>query len=121
MPLVSGSVASRTGGPGSVRVAVHGAVARPLAERLRGRPLCSPGARVHTATSVLLSPERSQESTAVALSDSSSTQDLFSEPASSLEGSQKPYTEKRPPAPSSQVGPPGKDLQGAAEERGTET
>ncbi|XP_057600765.1 calcineurin-binding protein cabin-1 isoform X5 [Hippopotamus amphibius kiboko] len=62
--------------------------------------------------------ERSQDSTAVALSDSSSTQDFFSEPASSLEGSRKPYAEKRPPAPSSQAGPPGKDLQGAAEERG---
>ncbi|XP_047617863.1 calcineurin-binding protein cabin-1 isoform X4 [Phacochoerus africanus] len=62
--------------------------------------------------------ERSQDSTAVALSDSSSMQDFFNEPSSSLEGSRKPLTEKRPPAPSSHAGPPGKDLQGPAEERG---
>ncbi|XP_058387918.1 calcineurin-binding protein cabin-1 isoform X1 [Diceros bicornis minor] len=63
--------------------------------------------------------ERSQDSTAVALSDSSSTQDFFNEPTSSLEGSRKPYVEKRPPPiPSSQAGPTGKDLQGSTEERG---
>ncbi|XP_023502487.2 calcineurin-binding protein cabin-1 isoform X1 [Equus caballus] len=63
--------------------------------------------------------ERSQDSTAVALSDSSSTQDFFNEPASSLEGSRKPYVEKRPPSiPSSQAGLTSKDLQGATEERG---
>ncbi|XP_006157244.1 calcineurin-binding protein cabin-1 [Tupaia chinensis] len=61
--------------------------------------------------------DRSQDSTAVALSDSSSTQDFFNEPTSSLEGSRKPYTEKRPPVLSSQGGPSGKDLQGATEER----
>ncbi|XP_066221590.1 calcineurin-binding protein cabin-1 isoform X1 [Saccopteryx leptura] len=62
--------------------------------------------------------ERSQDSTAVALSDSSSTQDFFNEPASSLEGSRKPYVEKRLPVPSSQPGPTSKDLPGATEERG---
>ncbi|XP_006746122.1 calcineurin-binding protein cabin-1 [Leptonychotes weddellii] len=62
--------------------------------------------------------ERSQDSTAVALSDSSSTQDFFNEPASSLEGSRKLYMEKKLPVPSSQAGPTGKDLQGATEERG---
>ncbi|XP_015981616.2 calcineurin-binding protein cabin-1 isoform X1 [Rousettus aegyptiacus] len=62
--------------------------------------------------------ERSQDSTAVALSDSSSTQDFFNEPPSSLEGSRKPYAEKRLPMPSSQPGPSGKDLPGATEERG---
>ncbi|XP_060051228.1 calcineurin-binding protein cabin-1 isoform X2 [Erinaceus europaeus] len=63
-------------------------------------------------------PERSQDSTAVALSDSSSTQDLFNEPASSLEGSRKPSAEKRLPVPSCQAALPGKDLQGPTEERG---
>uniref|UniRef100_M3XUZ2 Calcineurin-binding protein cabin-1 n=1 Tax=Mustela putorius furo TaxID=9669 RepID=M3XUZ2_MUSPF len=62
--------------------------------------------------------ERSQDSTAVALSDSSSTQDFFNEPASSLESSRKLYVEKKLPVPSSQAGPTGKDLQGATEERG---
>ncbi|XP_043413809.1 calcineurin-binding protein cabin-1 isoform X1 [Prionailurus bengalensis] len=62
--------------------------------------------------------ERSQDSTAVALSDSSSTQDFFNEPASSLEGSRKLYVEKKLPVPSIQVGPTGKDLQGPTEERG---
>ncbi|KAF6080659.1 calcineurin binding protein 1 [Phyllostomus discolor] len=66
----------------------------------------------------LLPAERSQDSTAVALSDSSSTQDFFNEPSSSLEGSRKPYIEKRPPVPSSQPGPTSKDLPGASEERG---
>ncbi|ELK15608.1 Calcineurin-binding protein cabin-1 [Pteropus alecto] len=65
--------------------------------------------------------ERSQDSTAVALSDSSSTQDFFNEPTSSLEGSRKPYAEKRLPMPSSQPGPSGKDLPGATEERGMKT
>ncbi|KAB0370162.1 hypothetical protein FD755_018124 [Muntiacus reevesi] len=62
--------------------------------------------------------ERSQDSTAVALSDSSSTQDFFSEPAGSQEGSRRPCTEKRPPAPGSQAGLPCKDLPVATEERG---
>ncbi|XP_027779006.2 calcineurin-binding protein cabin-1 isoform X1 [Marmota flaviventris] len=62
--------------------------------------------------------DRSQDSTAVALSDSSSTQDFFNEPTSSLEGSRKPYAEKRLPMLSAQTGPTGKDLQGATDERG---
>lgn len=57
----------------------------------------------------------------MALSDSSSTQDFFNEPASSLEGSRKLYMEKKLPVPSSQAGPTGKDLQGATEERGMKT
>ncbi|XP_053443028.1 calcineurin-binding protein cabin-1 isoform X1 [Nycticebus coucang] len=62
--------------------------------------------------------DRSQDSTAVALSDSSSTQDFFTEPTSSLEGSRKPFTEKKLPTVSSQAGPTTKDVPGAAEERG---
>lgn len=69
-----------------------------------------------------LSPvDRSQDSTAVALSDSSSTQDFFNEPTSSLESSRKPYAEKRVPVLSAQAGPSSKDLQGATEERGMKT
>ncbi|XP_058512472.1 calcineurin-binding protein cabin-1 isoform X1 [Ochotona princeps] len=62
--------------------------------------------------------DRSQDSTAVALSDSSLTQDFFNEPASSLEGPRKPSVEKKPPTLSSQPAATGKDLQGPAEERG---
>ncbi|KAM5237767.1 calcineurin-binding protein cabin-1 [Ctenodactylus gundi] len=62
--------------------------------------------------------DRSQDSTAVALSDSSSTQDFFNEPTSSLEGSRKPCAEKRLAVLSTQVGTTSKDLQGATEERG---
>ncbi|KAF6080649.1 calcineurin binding protein 1 [Phyllostomus discolor] len=76
--------------------------------------LPGPGASLPSSSG----PERSQDSTAVALSDSSSTQDFFNEPSSSLEGSRKPYIEKRPPVPSSQPGPTSKDLPGASEERG---
>ncbi|XP_034845130.1 calcineurin-binding protein cabin-1 isoform X2 [Mirounga leonina] len=76
--------------------------------------LPGPGASLPSSSG----PERSQDSTAVALSDSSSTQDFFNEPASSLEGSRKLYMEKKLPVPSSQAGPTGKDLQGATEERG---
>ncbi|XP_051009187.1 calcineurin-binding protein cabin-1 isoform X3 [Acomys russatus] len=61
---------------------------------------------------------RSQDSTAVALSDSSSTQDFFNEPTSLLEGSRKPFPEKRLSGLSSQAGPTGKDLPGPTEERG---
>lgn len=71
--------------------------------------------------SLFLPSERSQDSTAVALSDSSSTQDFFNEPTSLLEGSRKPYAEKRLPVPSSQPGPTSKDLPGTAEERGMKT
>ncbi|XP_037014616.2 calcineurin-binding protein cabin-1 isoform X2 [Artibeus jamaicensis] len=76
--------------------------------------LPGPGASLPSSSG----PERSQDSTAVALSDSSSTQDFFNEPCSLLEGSRKPYVEKRPPVPSSQPGPASKDLPGASEERG---
>ncbi|XP_006901491.1 PREDICTED: calcineurin-binding protein cabin-1 [Elephantulus edwardii] len=63
--------------------------------------------------------ERSQDSTAVALSDSSSTQEFFSEPASSQEGSRKSCpTEKKTSTPGGQAGPPGRDLPGATEDRG---
>nr|XP_036849105.1 calcineurin-binding protein cabin-1 isoform X2 [Manis javanica] len=75
--------------------------------------LPGPGASLPSSSG----PERSQDSTAVALSDSSSTQDFFNEPANSLEGSRKPYVEKKPPVPSSQTGLTSKDLQGATEER----
>eukprot|EP00071_Canis_lupus_P032867 XP_022266424.1 calcineurin-binding protein cabin-1 isoform X3 [Canis lupus familiaris] len=76
--------------------------------------LPGPGASLPSSSG----PERSQDSTAVALSDSSSTQDFFNEPASSLEGSRKLYVEKKLPVPNSQAGSTGKDLQGATEERG---
>ncbi|XP_040475434.1 calcineurin-binding protein cabin-1 isoform X3 [Ursus maritimus] len=76
--------------------------------------LPGPGASLPSSSG----PERSQDSTAVALSDSSSTQDFFNEPASSLEGSRKLYVEKKLPISSSQAGPTAKDLQGATEERG---
>ncbi|XP_054974664.1 calcineurin-binding protein cabin-1 isoform X2 [Sorex araneus] len=84
-------------------------------------PLCSPGGtppREGASGSQALCFERSQDSTAVALSDSSSTQDFFNEPASSLEGLRKPYAEKRLPVASSQAGPASKDLQAASEDRG---
>ncbi|XP_020833225.1 calcineurin-binding protein cabin-1 isoform X2 [Phascolarctos cinereus] len=51
--------------------------------------------------------ERSQDSTAVALSDSSSTQDVFSEPPSSQENSRKPSLEKRPLGSCASAVPPG--------------
>ncbi|XP_031511916.1 calcineurin-binding protein cabin-1 isoform X6 [Papio anubis] len=76
--------------------------------------LPGPGASLPSSSG----PDRSQDSTAVALSDSSSTQDFFNEPTSLLEGSRKAYTEKRLPVLSSQAGGTGKDLQGATEERG---
>ncbi|XP_072863023.1 calcineurin-binding protein cabin-1 isoform X2 [Chlorocebus sabaeus] len=76
--------------------------------------LPGPGASLPSSSG----PDRSQDSTAVALSDSSSTQDFFNEPTSLLEGSRKAYTEKRLLVLSSQAGGTGKDLQGATEERG---
>lgn len=54
----------------------------------------------------------------MALSDSSSTQDFFSEPTSLLEGSRKLFPEKRLSGLSAQAGPSGKDLPGPTEERG---
>ncbi|GAB1295234.1 Calcineurin-binding protein 1 [Apodemus speciosus] len=62
--------------------------------------------------------DRSQDSTAVALSDSSSTQDFFNEPTSLLEGSRKLFPEKRLSGLSAHAGPSGKDLLGPTEERG---
>nr|KAF6275241.1 calcineurin binding protein 1 [Pipistrellus kuhlii] len=76
--------------------------------------LPGPGASLPSSSG----PERSQDSTAVALSDSSSTQEFFNEPPSLPEGARKPCAEKRPPVPSSQAGPAGRDLPGAPEERG---
>ena len=106
VPLVGGSM--RPGGrAGQGAAAAGGSREAPLGPA-RGSP------------TALLPPERSQDSTAVALSDSSSTQDFFSEPASSQEGSRRPCAEKRLPAPGSQAGLPGKDLPVATEERGTE-
>lgn len=54
----------------------------------------------------------------MALSDSSSTQDFFNEPTSLLEGSRKPFPEKRLSGLIAQAGPTSKDLPGPAEERG---
>ncbi|XP_063029019.1 calcineurin-binding protein cabin-1 isoform X5 [Melospiza melodia melodia] len=48
-----------------------------------------------SSSSQLLSEERSQDSTGAVLSDSSSTQDMFNEPASSQDSLKKTYTEKR--------------------------
>lgn len=62
--------------------------------------------------------DRSQDSTAVALSDSSSTQEFFNEPTSLLDGSRKLLPEKRISGLSAQAGPSGKDLPGPTEERG---
>uniref|UniRef100_A0A6I8NZF1 Calcineurin-binding protein cabin-1 n=1 Tax=Ornithorhynchus anatinus TaxID=9258 RepID=A0A6I8NZF1_ORNAN len=65
--------------------------------------------------------ERSQDSTAVTLSDSSSTQDIFPEPAGNQDGSRKPYPEKRGPGTCSQPGLSNKETQGATEDRGKRT
>lgn len=86
----------------------------------RAARLGGPSVWFHAATLPPLPSERSQDSTAVALSDSSSTQEFFNEPPSVLEGARKPCAEKRPPVPSAQPGPAGKDLPGATEERGRE-
>lgn len=124
MPLVSGSAASRTGWAQlCLGCLLCRAVTRPPAGILAlGSPsmLEVVGSCCHPF-SLFLPAERSQDSTAVALSDSSSTQDFFNEPTSSLEGSRKAYTEKRLPIPSSQPGSTGKDLPGATEERGMKT
>ncbi|EMP32143.1 Calcineurin-binding protein cabin-1, partial [Chelonia mydas] len=62
--------------------------------------------------------ERSQDSTAVVLSDSSSTQDIFNEPASSQDSSRKPYSEKRISTSCSDVMASCKETLGSEEERG---
>uniref|UniRef100_A0A452HDG2 Calcineurin-binding protein cabin-1 n=1 Tax=Gopherus agassizii TaxID=38772 RepID=A0A452HDG2_9SAUR len=62
--------------------------------------------------------ERSQDSTAVVLSDSSSTQDIFNEPASSQDDSRKPYSEKRISTSCSDVIASCKETLGSEEERG---
>ncbi|XP_038955058.1 calcineurin-binding protein cabin-1 isoform X1 [Rattus norvegicus] len=76
--------------------------------------LPGPGASLPSSSG----PDRSQDSTAVALSDSSSTQDFFNEPTSLLDGSRKLLPEKRISGLSAQAGPSGKDLPGPTEERG---
>ncbi|KYO31630.1 calcineurin-binding protein cabin-1 isoform E [Alligator mississippiensis] len=63
--------------------------------------------------------ERSQDSTAVVLSDSSSTQDIFNEPASSQDSLKKPYSEKRTSASCSETMASCKEILGSAEERVT--
>uniref|UniRef100_A0A8C0GBD3 Calcineurin binding protein 1 n=1 Tax=Chelonoidis abingdonii TaxID=106734 RepID=A0A8C0GBD3_CHEAB len=62
--------------------------------------------------------ERSQDSTAVVLSDSSSTQDIFNEPTSSQDDSRKPYSEKRISTSCSDVMASCKETLGSEEERG---
>ncbi|XP_063000055.1 calcineurin-binding protein cabin-1 isoform X2 [Elgaria multicarinata webbii] len=63
-------------------------------------------------------PDRSQDSTAVVLSDSNSTEDLFTELASSQDGAKKPFPERRPCASCSEATTAGKEVLGPAEERG---
>ncbi|XP_028566665.2 calcineurin-binding protein cabin-1 isoform X2 [Podarcis muralis] len=64
--------------------------------------------------------DRSQDSTAVVLSDSNSTQDMFTEVASSQDSAKKPFPERRPfVSPSEAVATAaGKEAPGPAEERG---
>ncbi|XP_063171973.1 calcineurin-binding protein cabin-1-like isoform X2 [Candoia aspera] len=71
-------------------------------------------------TSLLSSsgPDRSQDSTAVVLSDSSSTQDTFMELASPQESARKPLLEGRPCTSCSEPAAPGKESLGPTEERG---
>uniref|UniRef100_A0A8C6ZEP1 Calcineurin-binding protein cabin-1 n=1 Tax=Nothoprocta perdicaria TaxID=30464 RepID=A0A8C6ZEP1_NOTPE len=61
--------------------------------------------------------ERSQDSTAAVLSDSSSTQDMFNEPASSQDSLRKSYPEKRISAPCADALIPHKDTPGSTEEK----
>ncbi|XP_029475097.1 calcineurin-binding protein cabin-1 isoform X2 [Rhinatrema bivittatum] len=63
-------------------------------------------------------PDRSQDSTAVVLSDSNSTQDTFHEPASSQDSTKKLYSEKRMPVTCSDSVTSYKEVPGAAEEKG---
>lgn len=62
--------------------------------------------------------ERSQDSTGAVLSDSSSTQDMFNEPASSQDSLKKTYTEKTISAACADTLVLSKDTLGAAEEKG---
>lgn len=61
--------------------------------------------------------ERSQDSTAAVLSDSSSTQDMFNEPASSQDSLRKTYPEKRISTTCADPLVPGKETLGSAEEK----
>lgn len=61
--------------------------------------------------------ERSQDSTAAVLSDSSSTQDMFNEPASSQDSLRKPYTEKRISTACTDALMPSKEILGSTEEK----
>ncbi|XP_052545399.1 calcineurin-binding protein cabin-1 isoform X5 [Tympanuchus pallidicinctus] len=61
--------------------------------------------------------ERSQDSTAAVLSDSSSTQDMFNEPASSQDSLRKSYTEKRISAACADAVMPSKEILGSTEEK----
>ncbi|XP_064248784.1 calcineurin-binding protein cabin-1 isoform X3 [Passer domesticus] len=62
--------------------------------------------------------ERSQDSTGAVLSDSSSTQDMFNEPASSQDSLKKTYTEKRISATCADTLMLSKEALGSAEEKG---
>lgn len=66
--------------------------------------------------------DRSQDSTAVVLSDSSSTQDMFTEPASSQDSAKKPFLERRSCVSCAESATattvPDKELLTAAEEKG---
>uniref|UniRef100_A0A669PZQ2 Calcineurin binding protein 1 n=1 Tax=Phasianus colchicus TaxID=9054 RepID=A0A669PZQ2_PHACC len=61
--------------------------------------------------------ERSQDSTAAVLSDSSSTQDMFNEPASSQDSLRKSYTEKRISTACADALMPSKEILGSTEEK----
>lgn len=62
--------------------------------------------------------ERSQDSTGAVLSDSSSTQDMFNEPASSQDSLKKTYTEKRISTTCADTLMLSKETLGSAEEKG---
>lgn len=62
--------------------------------------------------------DRSQDSTAVVLSDSNSTQDMFAEPANSQDSAKKPFPETRPYSSCLEAAAPGKEILGPVEEKG---
>nr|XP_056715006.1 calcineurin-binding protein cabin-1 [Euleptes europaea] len=64
--------------------------------------------------------DRSQDSTAVVLSDSNSTQDLFTEPACSQDSAKKPFPETRPYSSCLEAAAPGKEILGPAEAKSEE-